>query len=299
MAANPPLNITAAPATFQAAYAQLAEMHFNRDPAIGAADARERVVAEWGDWQDGALFAFQALLFDYPGTSEFFLRNGSVAMTGNIDLDENDLVAVNLLNGRDADLIPVGPATAISGSIAFYTTTNGQTLSHTNYVIGDVFLRDGSVVATGNFDLDGNDLVDVNLLNGRDADFFTIAPGGVAAGSVTFYPSGSGQTLSNTNFLIQDIVLIQGNGSSSISGDATPDVDEKRLLSISGSTTITDFDSGTTGQELIILAVSSFQVSHGTGIKLDGSANFGMTAGDNLSLIYDGTQWQETGRKVA
>ena len=94
-------------------------------------------------------------------------------------------------------------------------------------------------------------------------------------------------------------------------GDATPAInDGQSILYINaGSTAITDFDSGAdathaipTGKQLTLIwgsSGTSVNVNHGSGIKLanGGSSNYApAVAGATLSLIYDGTDWLETGR---
>lgn len=79
--------------------------------------------------------------------------------------------------------------------------------------------------------------------------------------------------------------------------DATPSVAEGKIFLTGGTTTITDFDGGYTGQIITIIAEHSLTITDGTNIFLDGSANWAMTATDTLTLICkaDGL-WYEISR---
>ena len=66
-----------------------------------------------------------------------------------------------------------------------------------------------------------------------------------------------------------------------------------------GTSTITDLDEGSVGQEVTILAQEAFTVTDGTNMLLNGSVNFVMAAGDTVTLFMFVDQvWEETGRKV-
>jgi hypothetical protein len=64
-----------------------------------------------------------------------------------------------------------------------------------------------------------------------------------------------------------------------------------------GTTTITDFDDGYTGQIIRIIAEHSITITDGTNIFLSGSVNFDMTATDTLTLICKAdNKWYEIAR---
>lgn len=79
--------------------------------------------------------------------------------------------------------------------------------------------------------------------------------------------------------------------------DATPSVAKSCKWLTGGTTTITDFDDGVEGQEILIIAEHSITITDGTNIFLNASGNFVMAATDTLRLICkaDG-KWYETGR---
>jgi len=81
---------------------------------------------------------------------------------------------------------------------------------------------------------------------------------------------------------------------------ATPPVAAGRHFVSAGGTTITDFLYGEDYQEITILNDGVLTITHNASkIKLNGSVNFAMTAGDTLSLVHraDGI-WYETSRMV-
>jgi hypothetical protein len=84
---------------------------------------------------------------------------------------------------------------------------------------------------------------------------------------------------------------------STLANDATPSITGGKHFLTGGTTTITDFDDGYTGQIIIIIAEHSVTITDGTNIFLNGSANFVMAATDTLTLIQkaDG-KWYEIGR---
>ena len=83
----------------------------------------------------------------------------------------------------------------------------------------------------------------------------------------------------------------------SFADDATPSVRDGNLFLTGGTTTITDFDDGETGQIITVIAEHSLTITDGTNIFLSGSANWAMTATDTLTLICKAdNKWYETAR---
>lgn len=62
----------------------------------------------------------------------------------------------------------------------------------------------------------------------------------------------------------------------------------------SGATTITNFSSGTSGQVITVVFTNGNATLSGSNLKLNGA--FTSTANDAMRLVYDGTNWYETGR---
>jgi len=86
-------------------------------------------------------------------------------------------------------------------------------------------------------------------------------------------------------------------GIKTLANDATPTVAAGTKFLTGGTTTITDFDDGVTGQIIYIISEHAITITDGTNIFLSGSANFVMAATDTLTLICkaDGL-WYELGR---
>ena len=93
-----------------------------------------------------------------------------------------------------------------------------------------------------------------------------------------------------------------------LANDSTPSVanaSNNNNFKTGGTTTITDFDDGVVGQTIRILAAHAITITDevgpmlGTGILLDGSADFIMAVGDALVLtMFNDQVWEETSRKT-
>jgi len=88
---------------------------------------------------------------------------------------------------------------------------------------------------------------------------------------------------------------------STLADEATPTVAGGSIFVTSGTANdpITDFDNGTVGQTITILAEHAITITDGTNIILHGSANFVMAASDSLTLVLKAdNKWYETARMV-
>ncbi len=82
-----------------------------------------------------------------------------------------------------------------------------------------------------------------------------------------------------------------------LADEATPSVKNGTTFITGGTTTITDFDDGVTGQIITVVAEHSLTITDGTHIFLNGSTNFAMTATDTLTLICKAdNKWYEVAR---
>ncbi|KKM14237.1 hypothetical protein LCGC14_1708150, partial [marine sediment metagenome] len=122
-------------------------------------------------------------------------------------------------------------------------------------------------------------------------DITSAAGGGTHAATSTVLP---GQYIDLSG---GDVNKEIATGWTAIANDATPSVLNLEKVVSGGTTTITDFDDGVSGQELKLYAAHSLTITDGTNIFLSGSANWAMTATDMLHLIQrtDG-KWYEIGR---
>jgi len=82
-----------------------------------------------------------------------------------------------------------------------------------------------------------------------------------------------------------------------LADDATPTVKGGPIFLTGGTTTITDFDDGKTGQVITVISEHAITITDGTNIFLNGSSNFVMAATDTLTLVCkaDGL-WYEKSR---
>jgi len=127
---------------------------------------------------------------------------------------------------------------------------------------------------------------------------------------LTYYfylASGPDNTIIRRNVLLTTPVtgIIDDNGTNTLgdivigtlADDATPSISNGDRWLTGGTTTITDFDDGITGQEIKIIAEHSLTITDGTNIFLSGSANWAMTATDTLTLICKAdNKWYELSR---
>jgi hypothetical protein len=106
-------------------------------------------------------------------------------------------------------------------------------------------------------------------------------------GTAVFYPTSANRL---TNTLVGIVAL---------ANDATPPVAGGSTFTTGGTTTITDFDDGTVGQTITVLAEHALIITDGTHIILNGSSNFTMAVSDSLTLILKAdNKWYETARMV-
>jgi len=95
------------------------------------------------------------------------------------------------------------------------------------------------------------------------------------------------------NYNIRDVATMSN-------GDTSPTVENQKVLKTAntGATTITTFDDGTAGQEIIIIfGDGNTTVDSGADdIILSGGADWTPAQNDTLTLVYDGTNWYETAR---
>ena len=82
-----------------------------------------------------------------------------------------------------------------------------------------------------------------------------------------------------------------------LANNSTPSILGRNVWLTGGTTAITDFDDGETGQQIIVIAEHSLDITDGTNIFLSGSASWSMTATDTLTLICKAdNKWYEISR---
>jgi hypothetical protein len=108
-----------------------------------------------------------------------------------------------------------------------------------------------------------------------------------ASGNLTLVLDGSRITV--------DAAWIFGGFDTFTDQDATPDVSAARNFKTANTaaTTITMFDGGTAGQEIVVVigdALTTIDFT-GTNLKGNGGADWSPASGDHLRATFDGTDW--------
>lgn len=98
---------------------------------------------------------------------------------------------------------------------------------------------------------------------------------------------------------LYDIFVELSHKINTLEDSATPSIAVGYTYLTGGTTTITDFTNGFTGQIIRVLSEHAITITDGTNIFLNGSANFVMASTDSLTLIQkaDGN-WYELSRSV-
>jgi hypothetical protein len=103
------------------------------------------------------------------------------------------------------------------------------------------------------------------------------------------YRSAADTLKTDDAFVYRNIVTLDDTGTPSVAG--------ANVFTTGGTTTITAFDDGVNGQIITVIAAHSLQITDGASLHLNGG-NYGMTDNDTLALVFDGSEWYETGRAV-
>ena len=79
---------------------------------------------------------------------------------------------------------------------------------------------------------------------------------------------------------------------------SSPSVRYGKVFRTAGTTTITQFDNGTEGQEFTVVSAHAITINDNANIQLSGSANFTMAVGDVITFVRSGSVWHEKTRTV-
>lgn len=227
------------------------------------------------------------------------------------------------------------PRAIISGNDVSHGSSNGirivdaVTSTSDNYIITDNFCNDntasGLVVNAGDYCNVSNNTVDNNSVHGISIATDTAVVRGNRAVNNTVRGfqttsavtdgllaenfstgNGTGVTGNGTVRLINNIVSgnsVEYGGSfplrRTLDSNATPTVNNGELFLTGDTTTITDFDDGYDGQTIFIKFSHAKTITHGSPIKLNGSADFVGASGDTLTLENISDVWYEQSRMVA
>ena len=73
-------------------------------------------------------------------------------------------LTVNTINGKIGNDLVTGPASAVANRLVAFDGTTGKIIKDTNILSDDIFLRTGTVAATGNFNMNNNELQNVKAI---------------------------------------------------------------------------------------------------------------------------------------
>ncbi len=146
--------------------------------------------------------------------------------------------------------------------------------------------------------------IESNSTSGWNVNFAGTYPSDLKMKGNTFIQKGNvARMFQNLDTLYGGTVIkdntINGIINGTLSNTSTPDLYQGfyPIWITGGTTNITDFDGGFTGEVIVILAEHNLTITSGTNIFLSGSTNFTMAATDTLTLIQkaDG-KWYELSR---
>ena len=79
-------------------------------------------------------------------------------------------ITVSTINSKIANDLVTGPASAVTDRLASYNSTTGKIIKDSLINTADVFLRTGTVAATGNFNINNNELQNVKEIRPFDTN---------------------------------------------------------------------------------------------------------------------------------
>ena len=224
------------------------------------------------------------LISDATGASIVLQDASGVTLSGNM-LTDSGAQGMNII---DSDNISITGG-FVKGSGA---TSDGIVLDGTDNVV-----MTGVLIAnTGRYGIEvsnSSDNVNVSYNVFEDDQGTPTMDSGVHVTSGTNIYQQGNTVNGNTGVAISGVII------PTLANDATPSVKNGSVFLTGGTTTVTDFDDGFTGQQIIILSEHSITITDGTNIFLNGSANFVMASSDSLTLLQkaDG-KWYEVSRSV-
>lgn len=264
---------------------------------------------------------------DGSGTGASFIPNGYIVVTGNaiancvregIFVKNKNSVKIQgnsvyrngrngILTSTDSGLYPTLNNISITGNTSRLNTLIGIALNRlvspavsenmiTNNIGDGLFLDTIDAAVTGNTITANSDGIDL-----RSTGSGTILNGNSITANGDLGVRCAHAFVDNGN-------IVRGNVTGDYSGafsiiraltdGATPSIQYGKIFTLPGPTAATDFIDGSIGQIIYIRALAAVTiVNNSAGIRLAGNANFGMTAGDTLTLIKTtAATWDEVGR---
>ena len=118
-----------------------------------------------------------------------------------------------------------------------------------------------------------------------DADKISLG----SALDTNLYRSAANTLKTDDAFVHKNVVTLDDTGTPSVAG--------ANVFTTGGTTAITAFDDGVNGQIITVISAHSVTITDGASLHLNGG-NYAMTDNDTLTLVFDGSEWYETGRAV-
>jgi len=241
-----------------------------------------------------------AAIYDSNGDTSYKIRitNNTITTNGGNYVIKTEgqgtIVSGNILKTDYGGMLIVGANSIISNNVIFWSGDDlysGIVLydaGQTSVVTGNVLFADDTALNAGIYlDDDGDQDGGPTIIGNQ----FTNCTYGVYIKDIDGLPG----TVVENNTFVTVTTPIYGIYET-LADDATPSVKGGRLFLTGGTTGITDFDDGYTGQIITIIAEHAVSITDGTNIFLAGNA-YTMAATDTLTLIQkaDG-KWYELAR---
>ena len=206
-------------------------------------------------------------------------------------------LADGVISGNSIDT--VGRAFNLRGIVSRVAITNNNA-RNIIYTGGTAY--GFNVITTGDLlTISNNFISNDDAVAGDSLQYANISVG--ATDRVYFYDNiveaSAGSTLVPFQAGTGKIQVSYLNYVQTLANDATPSVDLLSTVKTGGTTTITDFDDGVVGQELLILSDHAVTITDNAAIILAGGVNYVMKASDTLTLRMINDQvWNEVSRSV-
>jgi parallel beta-helix repeat protein len=210
---------------------------------------------------------------------------------------------VGTLNGcviSNNIITDVGRGVELVGTINRLSLT-GNTLLRVIYTGNIAYGIYVNATVADNVFISGNTISNVGAVSGDSFSYANLSAG--ATDKMYFYDNIVETAAASTVVAFQagtgliDVRYI--NTVQTLANDSSPSVDRLTTVKTGGTTTITDFDDGVVGQELLILSDHAVTITDNAAIILAGGVNYVMKPSDTLTLRMINDQvWNEVSRSV-
>lgn len=159
-----------------------------------------------------------------------------------------DNLTVNNINGKVANDLVTGPVSAVNDRLAAFNGTSGKVVKDSGVLGSNIFLRDGSVTATGNFDINNQELqnvkairpYDTNVLVGNSTSLTFGSSGAIMIGDFTTTTGGNSVNIGLQNIARLNSVAI---GKETIAGTGSTIVGYRSSNGVNNDTIIIGRDN--------------------------------------------------------